>query len=194
LNTFLNAQLRALDVRRARVDAAVEHAAHIEVVRLFDDHAARLRAFVGACGVPASHVDDVVQETFLALFGHLCRGGNADNLRGWLFRVGYRLALKQRTRRRWRERWLMPWHKSAETAIAAQRDPEQRLLQREERRSLFAVIAALSARDRQCVHLRAAGLRYREIAEVLDMSLGAVAKSLARSTAKLTAVRLRSHS
>jgi RNA polymerase sigma-70 factor (ECF subfamily) len=39
--------------------------------------------------------------------------------------------------------------------------------------------------DRNCLLLRAEGLRYREIADALGMSLGAVSKSIARSFEKL---------
>ena len=49
----------------------------------------------------------------------------------------------------------------------------------------MAVLNALPERDRHCVHLRGHGLRYRDIARVLGMSLGAVAKSLTRSIARL---------
>ncbi len=50
---------------------------------------------------------------------------------------------------------------------------------------LLAVVAALPEQDRRCLFLRAEGLRYREIAEILDMSLGGVSLSLARSLARL---------
>ena len=43
-------------------------------------------------------------------------------------------------------------------------------------------------RDRRCLLLRAEGLRYRDIAGTLGMSLGGVAKSLARSIARLVNV------
>ncbi len=55
--------------------------------------------------------------------------------------------------------------------------------QRQQR--LRAVVRALPEQDRYCIHLRAEGLRYREIAEVLGMSLGGVASSLGRSLARL---------
>jgi RNA polymerase sigma-70 factor (ECF subfamily) len=44
-----------------------------------------------------------------------------------------------------------------------------------------AALGALSPRDRQCLSLRAEGLRYRDIARVLGMSLGGVAKAIARA-------------
>jgi len=49
----------------------------------------------------------------------------------------------------------------------------------------MAVVEALPEQDRRCLFLRAEGLRYREIAEILDMSLGGVSLSLARSLARL---------
>jgi RNA polymerase sigma-70 factor (ECF subfamily) len=48
-----------------------------------------------------------------------------------------------------------------------------------------AVVDALPDLDRRCLFLRAEGLRYREIAGVLDMSLGAVSLSLGRSIARV---------
>ena len=45
---------------------------------------------------------------------------------------------------------------------------------------------ALPEQDRTCLALRAEGLRYREIARILGISLGSVADSLAQSFAKLS--------
>jgi RNA polymerase sigma-70 factor (ECF subfamily) len=50
---------------------------------------------------------------------------------------------------------------------------------------LQAVVRALPEQDRLCLFLRAEGLRYREIAGILDVSLGAVSISLARSLARI---------
>jgi len=50
---------------------------------------------------------------------------------------------------------------------------------------LQSVLHALPERDRRCLFLRADGMRYREIAKALGISLGAVAKSLARSMSRL---------
>jgi RNA polymerase sigma-70 factor (ECF subfamily) len=43
----------------------------------------------------------------------------------------------------------------------------------------------LPEQSRCCLYLRAEGLRYREIAEILDMSLGSVANCLERSLARI---------
>jgi RNA polymerase sigma-70 factor (ECF subfamily) len=52
-----------------------------------------------------------------------------------------------------------------------------------------AVIRALPEQDRRCLFLRAEGLRYREIAEALGISLGSVANSLERAIGKLSRAR-----
>jgi DNA-directed RNA polymerase specialized sigma24 family protein len=44
---------------------------------------------------------------------------------------------------------------------------------------------ALPEQNRWCLYLRAEGLRYREIAEVLDISLGSVSLCLERSLARI---------
>jgi RNA polymerase sigma-70 factor (ECF subfamily) len=67
-------------------------------------------------------------------------------------------------------------------------NPEQQLVDDRRTRRLRAVVLALPERDRQCLFLRAEGLRYREIAKILDVSLGAVAKSLTRTMTRLTNV------
>jgi RNA polymerase sigma-70 factor (ECF subfamily) len=64
-------------------------------------------------------------------------------------------------------------------------NPEDQLVSRQTQQRLLAVVDALPEQDRRCLFLRAEGLRYREIAEVLDMSLGAVSLSMARSLARI---------
>jgi RNA polymerase sigma-70 factor, ECF subfamily len=48
-----------------------------------------------------------------------------------------------------------------------------------------AVLRALPEQDRCCLSLRAEGLRYREIAAALGISLGAVSIALTRALARI---------
>jgi RNA polymerase sigma-70 factor (ECF subfamily) len=70
-------------------------------------------------------------------------------------------------------------------------NPEDAFAQDETRQRLQAVVRALPEQDQRCLALRAEGLRYREIADVLGMSLGAVAKSLERSLERIVRVAQR---
>ena len=156
-----------------------------EVLQLFEEHRSRLLRYVLSIGLLVHDAEEVVQEVFLALFRHLHLGRPKDNLNGWLFRVAHNLALKKRLGISSRPDSM----ELNETLSAKQADPypdpEEQVvaLQRQER--LLAVIRVLPEQDQYCLHLRAEGLRYREIAEVLGMSLGAVSQSLCRTIARL---------
>jgi RNA polymerase sigma-70 factor (ECF subfamily) len=167
-----------------------------EVLALFDECGAPLIRYVGAFGVNAPDTEDVVQDVFLSLFRHVQLGRPRTNLRGWLFRVAHNLALKQRlrTKRRQAIETTVTTRTTDTTGApnAAQAagldngpNPEQQLASLERRQRLLAVFRALPERDRRCLSLRAEGLRYREIADALGLSLGGVAKSLARSMTRM---------
>jgi RNA polymerase sigma-70 factor (ECF subfamily) len=156
----------------------------VEVKRLFDELRAPVLRYLMTLGLSAPDADEVVQDVFLALFQHLRQGKPRSNLPGWVFRVGHNLALKRRRASRGGDAVLA----GADDA-AGQLDPgpspEEQAVQRQRRARLQAVVRALPEQDRCCLHLRAEGLRYREISKVLGVSLGAVSLSLQRSLARL---------
>ena len=154
------------------------------VVSLFDQLREPLLRYLASFGLSFPDGEEVLQETFLSLFQHLQSGKSRDNLRGWLFRVAHNLALKRRyrTRREWESRAEAA---SEDCAVDPGPSPEDQLLSDQTRKCRLAVVNALAEQDRRCLFLRAEGLRYREIAEVLEMSLGAVSLSLARSLARI---------
>jgi RNA polymerase sigma-70 factor, ECF subfamily len=158
-----------------------------EVILLFDELRSRLLRYLLAFGLPSPDGEEVIQDVFLALFQHLRSGRSRENLRGWIFRVAHNLGLKRR----------MAKSREASSAagnlefLAANRvdpaeNPEEQFLTSQRRERLQAVLRALPEQDQWCLSLRAEGLRYREIASVLDMSLGSVAASLGRSLARLS--------
>ena len=152
------------------------------VLRLFDECGPGLRRYIAAFGLGVEASDDVLQEAFLSLFRHLCLDRSRRNLKGWLFRVAHNLALKQRQRNvRAQQSDVVA------DAIADPADnPEQHVAGQQRRQRLRAVVRALPERDRHCLYLRAEGLPYRDIADTLGISLGSVAKSIARAVARLT--------
>jgi RNA polymerase sigma-70 factor (ECF subfamily) len=155
-----------------------------EVIALFDQFRDRLLRYLLAFGLTIPDGEEIVQEVFLALFQHLKRGRSRDNLQAWLFRVAHNLALKRRIHVR--RHATTPGEVREELAIDPAPSPEERLLDGELRERLLGVLEALPELDRRCLALRSEGLRYREIAQVLEMSLGSVAASLARSFARMT--------
>lgn len=172
-----------LSLLAVECESAAPPAADEEVLRLFDRSARPLLRYVTSFGLGASEAEDVVQDVFLALFRHLRLGRSRRNLNGWLFQVAHNLALKQRKRRQ--RRTESAWDEQAYARADPSPSAEARLMQHERRQRLNPVIRALTKRDRRCLLLRAEGLRYRDIAEALGMSLGGVAKSLTRSVTRL---------
>ncbi len=154
-----------------------------EVSSLFDVYRSPLLRYLSSFGLTFADGEDVLQEVFLSLFQHLRSGKSRENLRGWLFRVAHNLALKRRYRMH-RDLAVLP--KAAESfALDPGPSPEEQLASAQTQQRLRAVVAALPEQDRRCLFLRAEGLRYREIAEVLEMSLGSVCVCLARSLARI---------
>jgi RNA polymerase sigma-70 factor (ECF subfamily) len=155
-----------------------------EVIALFDQFRDPLLRYLSSLGHALPDGEEVIQEVFLALFQHLHRGKSRDNLRGWLFRVAHNLALKRRYRTR-RDLEARAEAGVEDLVIDPGPSPEDQLASRQTQKRLLAVVQALPEQDRKCLSMRAEGLRYREIAEILDMSLGAVSLSLARSLARI---------
>jgi RNA polymerase sigma-70 factor (ECF subfamily) len=153
-----------------------------EVVHLFDQLRAPVLRYLLSLGLTVQDGEEIAQEVFLALFRHLRLGKSRANVRGWVFRVAHNLGLKRReAARRYAEPQEIHAHDPAP-------DPEVQFANAQRQDRMLAVLRALAEHDRQCLYLRAEGLRYREIAKVLEISLGAVSNSLARSLAKIAQV------
>jgi len=150
-----------------------------EVVAMFERHRNPLLRYLLSFRIATPDAEEIVQEVFLSLFQHLRRGKSRSNLQGWLFKVAHNLALKNRMRAQRQS----PAAPEAQTDSAP--DPEKQMADLQRQNRLLAVVKALPELDRCCLSLRAEGLRYREIAEVLGISLGSVANSLEKSLSRL---------
>ena len=157
-----------------------------EVLLLFDRCGTSLQRYVTAFGLRTQESEDIVQEVFLSLFRHLRLGRSRRNLRGWLFQVAHNRALKHRGKARRLLAHTACWDdRAAAQCVDPGPTPEARLAQRQRRLRLTSVVRALPARDRRCLFLRAEGLRYRDIASALGISLGSVANALTRAITRL---------
>ena len=99
--------------------------------------------------------------------------------------MAHNLALKQRHLNQRSEDRSAAQGTIAEGQTDPSPNPEEQILATQRQQRLLAVVRALREQDQCCLYLRAEGLRYREIARVLGISLGAVSLSLTRSLARL---------
>jgi RNA polymerase sigma-70 factor, ECF subfamily len=174
-----------LPVRSAPALSSARSDLESEVVSLFDQLRNPLLRYVLSIGMRVQEAEEIVQDVFLSLYRHVRIGRSRSNLRGWLFRVAHNLALKQRESSRRQLGSVAASGDIAERKSDPAPNPEEQMVRSERRKRLLAVLHALPEQDQACLYLRAEGLRYREIAVVLDISLGSVSISLTRSLARL---------
>jgi RNA polymerase sigma-70 factor (ECF subfamily) len=131
-------------------------------------------------GLGPAQAQDVAQEVFLKLYVQLREGEEIRSLRAWVFRVAHNEALKLRAKERTHAEI------SPETEPVAQTlSVEKRMVQDETRRRVQEAISDLSPQQQQVLQLRAAGLRYREIAETIGIGTSTVNEFMRRAVARL---------
>jgi RNA polymerase sigma-70 factor (ECF subfamily) len=117
------------------------------------------------------------------LHRHLTSGGPQDNIRGWLFRVAHNQARNRQGS--YHRRFGEPLDMETATVLD-ESTPERVLLEKERFRRLSQAIGLLPDPERECLLLRAAGLRYREIGEALGLPTSTVGDTVERAIRKLT--------
>jgi len=153
-----------------------------EVTTLYRELRKPLLRYLVCLGLSSDEAQDVVQDAFLSLQRHLASDGAQENIRGWLFRVAHNQARNRQS----------SYHRRFSEALDGETDfladestPEQRVLEKEKFQRLAAAIQLLTESERECLLLRAGGLRYREIAEVLGMAVSTVGDTVERAIKKL---------
>ncbi len=128
--------------------------------------------------------EDLTQEVFLRLYNTLRKKRRVENVRAWLLRVAHNLAVDWQQRQSDNRRTV-----NMDARVPDRADPsvsvEQSLLRVEESQRVERAVAKLSGQERRCLELRAEGLRYREIAEILGIGIPSVQTFLARAVRKL---------
>lgn len=153
-----------------------------EATSLYRELRKPLLRYLACLGLSADEAQDVVQDAFLTLHRHLASGGSQENIRAWLYRVAHNRARNRQSS--YDRRFAAPLDAAA-AATLDDATPERALLQKEKFRQLAGAIRELSRPERECLLLRAAGLRYREIGEVLDIATSTVGDAVDRAIKKL---------
>jgi len=153
-----------------------------EATTLFHELRKPLLRYLVCLGLSGDDAQDVVQDAFLSLHQHLESGGSEENIRSWLFRVAHNQA---RNRQKTYERRFASPLDPGINRITDDSTPEQMVLKKEKFRQLDRAIRLLSECERECLLLRAGGLRYREIADVLGVATSTVGEAVDRAVKKL---------
>ena len=141
-----------------------------------------LLRYLVCLGLSTDEAQDIVQDAFLSLHQHLAAGGSQENIRSRLFRVAHNRA--RNSQHSYDRRFGAPLDPGIDS-IADEATPEQVVLEKEKFRRLGEAIRLLTGTERECLLLRAGGLRYREIAEVLGIPTSTVGDIVDRAIKKL---------
>ena len=175
--------VEALTVERARNTRALDRASVPDVVKQFS---ARVRSIARRHRLPAHDVEDVMQSTWLRLLEHGDSIRDALSIGGWLETTARRESLRV-LRKAGRE--LPTEHQLLAEEHAAPVD-EERLVAGERQAAVAAAVAGLSARQRAVVSallLADPAPSYAEVARRLDMPIGSIGPTRARTVERLRA-------
>lgn len=156
------------------------------IVDLYDSIRPGLFAYLISLGLDRNHAEDIIQESFLKLIQHQLNKRDDQDLRGWVFRVAHNLAVNLH---------YSAYHRLSDSIRAEEPfltrvmdsslTPEELVIKKEELSRIQAAMSRLTQQQRYTVLLRAEGLRYREIAEVLGISTQRVTELVQRALARL---------
>jgi RNA polymerase sigma factor (sigma-70 family) len=184
-------------VRNIQTGRKVEESAR----QLHDRFHAKVSLFLRRRGVPPISIDDLTQETFLRVFHGIegLRMERSESVSAWILEIAANVfhnwlrAVKAKKR----EGTLIPLTAPLReegvavpelTLIDESPDPFAVLAQKGEEAALRAAIAELSEQRRRCCELRYLhGLKYREIAVVMNISIETVKAHLHQARAILEA-------
>lgn len=154
-----------------------------DIALQYAQHARAVERYAYALLGNRSEAEDITQECFVRLMQSLHSGTHIERVLPWMLRVTHNLALDLITRR--------PREVSLEVSQVAlladqTQDPELAASEQERREQVRRALASLSLQELRCWTLRAEGLKYREIAEILGVQVGTVATFLVRAAEKLS--------
>lgn len=155
------------------------------VLQHYDREHIALRRYLLLTGIDDATAQEIVQETFLKLHSHLARNGERTNLRAWLYRVAHNLALNEHAAARRRQTQALDVSEAQEIANGSGESPESLLLQSEREMQLRRAMQKLSLPQRECLLLRTRGMKYREIAAALEISVASVGENIQRGLEQL---------
>ena len=137
-----------------------------------------------------TRAEELANDVFWKLYHTPPAGGVDGRVGGWLYRTASHLgidALRAAARRRKYE------DASSRSPAGAVRTPLDDLVRAEQCRKVRTVLAALKPAQAQLLILRAGGLSYKELSEVLEVNPAGIGTMLCRAQAEFRRVYLELH-
>jgi RNA polymerase sigma-70 factor (ECF subfamily) len=165
---------------------SAKEAVEVYVERLFGELRDKIYAYLGALGAPSADAEDITQESFIRLYLELRARSEIANVTAWLFRVARNLFVDES--RSWRSQTTVAENEVREWLAMVpdpQIDLEASALRAERTKRLNNAMMLLTSLQTEYLHLRAEGLRYREIAEIYGVAVPSVQDVVRRAVERL---------
>jgi RNA polymerase sigma-70 factor (ECF subfamily) len=149
-------------VHTARPDA--DSGSHKSTDRWFLELGEPLFRYLQTLGCRWSLAEEITQESFFRLHSAVKAGLRIKDTRAWVFRVARNLSIDHR--RELRRYWIATREEEErldQLPSDSAPDPEQQALERERIRLVEQQMLRLLILERECMRLKAEGLRYNEI-------------------------------
>lgn len=176
------AAIRADEQSALLIDATVGE----RVAILYELHREKIYRFLASQGLDAATAQELAQDVFVRLFVAISKGTEIQSENAWLYGVASKLAVDY-WRREGRAMWveLDSYPALTENLRSTGPTPESAIMRRERLRQVAKAMMLLPKNQRLGIQLRMQGLRYRAIAEIMDVSVSTVAEWLSLAVERL---------
>ena len=155
---------------------------HQEVAELYAATREGVFRYLLTLGLDAARAQEATQDAFLRLYSNLRDGVDIRDPKSWVYRVAHNLGMDSLGRNT-RE---SPYTEAILATVASMgKNPEQELMEKEWLEGFQHAMENLSRQQRLCLELRAQGMQYRQIAEVLEVRTSTVGEFLRRGIRQL---------
>jgi RNA polymerase sigma-70 factor (ECF subfamily) len=145
---------------------------------LFESWYIPLVRYAKRFSVARDKAEDLVQDTFLALYRELREGTNVENPRAWTTTVLRNRIIRQAVQVEREASLLSSLELLATPAAEPPANPQQQP-------NLNELLATLTVREQEVIFLRLSAMRYKEVAFRLGISINSVKTLLCRALRKL---------
>ncbi len=158
------------------------------ILEHYDQDNVAMQRYVLFLGLSVDAAQEIVQESFLRLHEHLLSQGDRTNLHAWLYRVAHNLARNAQSAHHVSKTGSFPEAAESKELRDGGASAEEALLAEERTRQLRRALERLTPAQKQVLVLRTQGLKYREIAEILNLSVSTVGENIQRGLERLKAL------
>ena len=153
-----------------------------EVAALYTATREGVVRYLVTAGMDTGTAEEATQDAFLRLYTALRDGEEIRQPRNWVYTVARNIALNAVRR----DSAHSEFSEALEDTVAsAESSAEARLIEKEWLVGFREAMSRLSERQRLCLELRTQGLRYRDIAEVLEIRISTAAEFVRRGIEEL---------